>query len=585
MSGAGADRRTRRSRPPSGSARRSRRRCAAGDVRGARRATLGAGKTRFVAGLARALVPGRARAQPVVHAGERVRRARCRCSTSTSTGSTTARGRGPRPRGVRRARRARGGMGRAAARRTGSTEALRVAFDGRAGEDVRAFTASRRGGRGRELLAAWRALPEARVTGLAIESATEHVEVAVLARRRRRSRTCVEDVGHGHTRRLHAARARGARRSAASSRAALALGRRRPRPRLVHRRARRARHGAGASRSPRARSCSAPRRWRRSRTPRRRAARSWCRSSARVGATSTPASSAPTPRGRVTLARRAARGCAPRCSLDAVAEAHALLPDHARALRRAGRGRASASASRPRIPASHRARVPPRRALGARSGRGGALGARAGRRACRPRARGRAGLRAHRAGRGARAARGAAPRCRRVCATWRRPTCRRVAAIEREVFSDPWSESLLPRPAAPGPRRGRASPSAAGAMAGYAITVVHGAEADLENLATAPGQRRARRGARRCSRTPGASAARRGARAAGARGARVQRRGAGALPRARIPARRAAAGVLPAAGRGCAGDGASLRGPSAGPRLARPAEAPGRVVLAGVMGY
>jgi tRNA threonylcarbamoyladenosine biosynthesis protein TsaB len=65
-----------------------------------------------------------------------------------------------------------------------------------------------------------------------------------------------------------------------------------------------------------------------------------------------------------------------------------------------------------------------------------------------------------------------------------------VAAIERMIFSDPWSETFfqdLLRRAATWARVAERG----GGIAGYAVTVVHGTEADLENIAVVPGQRRA----------------------------------------------------------------------------------------------
>lgn len=70
------------------------------------------------------------------------------------------------------------------------------------------------------------------------------------------------------------------------------------------------------------------------------------------------------------------------------------------------------------------------------------------------------------------------------------PDASKVAAIERGIFSDPWSESFFQD------LLGRAATWArvaerGGAIAGYAVTVVHGVEADLENIAVVPAQRRA----------------------------------------------------------------------------------------------
>jgi len=64
-----------------------------------------------------------------------------------------------------------------------------------------------------------------------------------------------------------------------------------------------------------------------------------------------------------------------------------------------------------------------------------------------------------------------------------------IVEVEREVFSDPWSEgffrSLLTQPEC----RARVA-EREGALAGYAITVIRPPQADLENIATVPGQRR-----------------------------------------------------------------------------------------------
>ena len=59
-----------------------------------------------------------------------------------------------------------------------------------------------------------------------------------------------------------------------------------------------------------------------------------------------------------------------------------------------------------------------------------------------------------------------------------------------EVFTDAWSEGFFHDLLARGVTWARIA-ERGGALAGYALTVVHGAEADLENIATVPGQRRA----------------------------------------------------------------------------------------------
>jgi ribosomal-protein-alanine N-acetyltransferase len=65
-----------------------------------------------------------------------------------------------------------------------------------------------------------------------------------------------------------------------------------------------------------------------------------------------------------------------------------------------------------------------------------------------------------------------------------------VVGIEREVFSDPWPERFFLDLLARGATWARIA-ERDGALAGYALTAVVGEEADLENIATVPGQRRA----------------------------------------------------------------------------------------------
>ena len=106
------------------------------------------------------------------------------------------------------------------------------------------------------------------VSGLAIEAATEHVEVLVRRRRRRPLAHEVEEVGHGHTRRLAALVKQALERATRAPRA-----RSNGSPPISVR----ARSRACASASPprealalaaKARASTAPRRWRRWRSPR-----------------------------------------------------------------------------------------------------------------------------------------------------------------------------------------------------------------------------------------------------------------------------------------------------------------------------
>ena len=101
-------------------------------------------------------------------------------------------------------------------------EALELTFE-READDVRRISASANGGRGLVLLAAWRSSGARRIVasrpgsegpprgkraalmtspGLAIEAATDHVEVLVRADGGDSLALEVEEVGHGHTRRL-----------------------------------------------------------------------------------------------------------------------------------------------------------------------------------------------------------------------------------------------------------------------------------------------------------------------------------------------------------------------------------------------
>jgi tRNA threonylcarbamoyl adenosine modification protein YeaZ/ribosomal-protein-alanine acetyltransferase len=64
-----------------------------------------------------------------------------------------------------------------------------------------------------------------------------------------------------------------------------------------------------------------------------------------------------------------------------------------------------------------------------------------------------------------------------------------VLGTERRVFSDPWSETLFRSVLADRASVARVA-ERGGALAGYAVTRIEGEVADLENLATLPGQRR-----------------------------------------------------------------------------------------------
>lgn len=322
------------------------------------------------------------------------------------------------------------------------------------------------------------------MTGLAIEAATDHVEVAVLSPDGVLAHV-VEDVGHGHTRRLTPlvrealgvagveprrlgwvaadlgpgsftgvrvglatarafALAAGAQRFGASSLAALA-------------------HG-----SPARRALVVP----------------------LVGA------------GRVDVYagfyRAGARGhatvvAAPRvlragALADAVAEVHALLPDHAVRFvgPGAGRERERLEAAYP-LSTAHAFRHDGLSALdlagAARSGLGPGAGLPAAGREDAP-----VYVRTAQAEERVRhAASAAVPVVLRDMAA---PDVANVAAIECEIFSDPWSEGFFHDLLSRGATWARVA-ERGGALAGYAITVVHGTEADLENIAVVPVQRRA----------------------------------------------------------------------------------------------
>jgi len=64
-----------------------------------------------------------------------------------------------------------------------------------------------------------------------------------------------------------------------------------------------------------------------------------------------------------------------------------------------------------------------------------------------------------------------------------------IVQLEREVFSDPWSEGFFHSLLASADCRARVA-ERAGRLAGYAITIVRPPHADLENLATEPASRR-----------------------------------------------------------------------------------------------
>ena len=217
------------------------------------------------------------------------------------------------------------------------------------------------------------------MTGLAIETATEHVEVLVLRRRRRRrSRSRPRTSGtatRAGSRRWSSGRSARAGRRRRRAR----LGRGRSRPRLVHRRARRARdrRGAGA----------------------RVAAPSCCGASSlaalALGAGARRALVVPLvpagrrdvyagffradARGRRAPAGGAARRARSRARSSGAREALALLGGVGGALRRPGRG-ARARRARGARSREHRAALARRRALGARPRRGAARSARGPRR-------------------------------------------------------------------------------------------------------------------------------------------------------------------------------------------------------------